>query len=896
MSNEEDQLDTDKNFAYEVIASPLDEEMRRSYLDYAMSVIVGRALPDARDGMKPVHRRIMHSMNELGNSWNKAYKKSARVVGDTIGKYHPHGDAAVYETMVRMAQVFSLRYPLIDGQGNFGSVDGDSAAAMRYTEVRLSKIAHQLLEDLEKSTVDFGPNYDGSESEPLVLPSRLPNLLLNGSEGIAVGMATKIPPHHLGELIDACLLLLADAQCGIDDLIKLVPAPDFPTGGLICGLGGAAEAYRTGRGSVVIRSLTHFEESDSGRTSIVVDELPYQVNKKTLQEKIAKLVLDKQLDGISNIQDESDKSGMRLVIELKKGEIPEVVLNQLFRKTDMQISFGINMVALVEGRPVLLNLKEALEIFLSHRKEVIVRRTMHELAQARARGHILEGFAVALSNVDEIVELIKGSADPASAKAALMGKRWASATVSNMLSATAAGSTRPDGIDAAFGMAADGYLLTEAQALEILGLRLQRLTGMEQSKLVGDYGKILGDIADYEDILAKDERVAEICRQELEAVKSEFNDGRRSQIVHGAGGIDDEDLIPRKDLVVTVSKTGYVKTQEPADYAAQKRGGRGKSATDLKESDSTDLVFKAHSHSVILCFTSLGRALPVKGYALPEGGRGGRGRPLQNFLPLNNGETVVSFLPVSDFEQGGYLALVTGRGTIKRTPLADYKNIRASGLIAIDLAQGDRVVSAALSDGKCEYLIFCSNGKATRFEEEDLRSLSRQARGVRAMRFDEGERVVSFIASNSSENLICVVSERGYAKRLRASDFRKCNRGTQGVRALSGDERIGKIACALRVEENDDLLAITDSGIMIRVDSEQIRETGRSAMGVRIMKLGADQKIASVAAFQKEPVSEEPVDGALEGAAQDQDGQLQSFGGEPPGPGPAEEPGDGAAQ
>ena len=859
MSDEDLELKTDKHFAFEVAPTPLDEEMRRSYLDYAMSVIVGRALPDARDGMKPVHRRIMHSMNELNNDWNKAYKKSARVVGDTIGKYHPHGDTAVYDTMVRMAQKFSLRYPLIDGQGNFGSVDGDNAAAMRYTEVRLSKLSHQLLIDMEKETVDFGPNYDGSEKEPLVLPARIPNLLLNGSEGIAVGMATKIPPHQLGELIDGCQLLLNDSESTIDDLIKIIPAPDFPTGGIICGVSGATEAYKTGKGSVVIRALTHFEETEGGRVSIIVDELPYQVNKKVLQERIARLVIDKEIEGISNIQDESDKSGMRLVIDLKKGEIADVILNQLFKRTDLQISFGMNMVALVDGRPQLINLKTALEIFIAHRREVVVRRTMFDLRAAKAKGHVLEGFAVALSNVDEIVNLIKSAADPVTAKNQLMNKYWTSSVVESMLQKTAGGSSglaRPENIDSKYGFSAQGYLLTDIQADQILQLRLQRLTGMEQTKIVSEYSAILESIVDYEEILAHDERVTEIVSNELEEVKVQFNDSRKSQIVHGIGSFDDEDLIPRRDMIVTVSKTGYIKTQSTDEYAAQKRGGRGKSATDLKTDDLAQIVMNANSHDTLLCFTSKGRALPVKVYSLPEGARQSRGRPLQNFVSLTENEQVVEILPVKSFADPLYLALVTRSGIIKRTPLSDYKNIRHSGLIAIDLIDGDQVVGAALTNGSSCYMLFCSNGKASRFDETELRSLSRQARGVRGMRFSKEDRIVSFISADSEEELVFVVSVTGYAKRMRSGDFRKCSRGTQGVRALSSDERVGQICSAIKVNESDDLIAMTSTGVVIRVDSETVRQTSRAALGVRIMKLGASQEVVSVTAVAKVEIAE----------------------------------------
>ena len=839
-----------KSYASEVIDTPLEDEMRRSYLDYAMSVIVGRALPDARDGLKPVHRRVMHSMNELGNEWNKPYKKSARIVGDTIGKYHPHGDTAVYDTMVRMAQKFSLRYPLIDGQGNFGSVDGDNAAAMRYTEVRLSKLSHQLLRDIEKETVDFGPNYDGSEREPLVLPTRFPNLLLNGSEGIAVGMATRIPPHNLRELIEACLALLRDENVGIEELIRMVPAPDFPTAGLICGLSGAAEAYRTGRGSVVIRAKTHFEEVEkNSRCHIVVDELPYQVNKKKLQEAIVELVREKRIEGIAHIQDESDKSGMRLVIELKKGELPDVILNQLFKMTEMQITFSMNMVALVDGRPQLLNLKECLEIFLAHRREVIVRRALYDLRVARARGHVLEGYAVALSNIDEIVESIRGAKDPASAKEVLLGKRWSAPLVRAMLEKTTLGRdlARPEDLFGEFGLDVDGaYQLSIVQAHEILQLRLQRLTGLEQDKIVSEFKEVLSRIEDLLDIISREERVTGICKEELVVLNEEFGDERKSEIVFGAFDIEDEDLIPRRDVMVTFSRMGYVKRSDLDAHNAQRRGGRGRAATDLKDADVVRKMFVANSHDTLLCFTTAGRVLPMKVYALPEGSRHSRGRPLVNYLGLQAGESIAELLPVQSFEPGKVLVFATKMGTVKRTRLEDFKTIRAGGLIAIDLNDGDNLVAVQVTEGAAHLMLFSTGNRVNRFPEASLRLLSRSAKGVKCMRMDEEDSIIGMLAPVSEDETLLTVTELGYAKRTTVGAYRKASRGSVGVKAIPSDERIGNLMKVLVLPEMRDILGITNAGVMIRVASEEVRQTSRLAKGVRLLKLDADQFLVDV--------------------------------------------------
>lgn len=845
------------SFASEVVDTPLEEEMRRSYLDYAMSVIVGRALPDARDGLKPVHRRVLFGMNEINNAWNRPYIKCARVVGEVMGKYHPHGDASIYDTLVRMAQPFSLRYMLVDGQGNFGSIDGDNAAAMRYTEARMSKITHQMLADIEKETVDFGPNYDGKESEPQVLPTRFPNLLLNGSEGIAVGMATRIPPHNLTELVAGCLELLNDENYSVDDLIRLIPAPDFPTAGLICGLSGAADAYRTGRGTVVVRAKTHFEETEKGaRSQIVVDELPFQVNKLKLIMSIAELVKEKRIESISNVQDESDKSGMRMVIELKRGELPDVVLNQLFKMTEMQISFSINMVALVDGRPKLLNLKEALTIFLSHRREVIVRRCIFELKKARARGHVLEGWAVALSNIDEIVALIKAAKDPQLAKDALLGKMWSAPLVQEMLSKTTLNldAMRPEDQLANFGLSAGGlYQLSPEQAQEILQLRLQRLTGLEQDKIVGEFREILAQIEDLLDIISSQERVSAICRDELIALREEFGDERRSEIVLGAFDIEDEDLIPRRDVMVTFSRMGYVKRSDLDEHNAQKRGGRGRAATDLKDADAVKKMFVASSHDTLLCFTSAGRVLPVKVYALPEGSRQSRGRPLVNYLGLQAGEKIADLLPVPSFDELRTLVFATKLGMVKRTKLDDFKSIRAGGLIAIDLNDGDELVAVQNTSGDSDVMLFCVNNRVNRFAERSLRTLSRTAKGVRCMRLSEGEFIIGMLAPESEEETLLTVTELGYAKRTRVGDYRKASRGSVGVKAIPTDERIGGLMKVMVLPDGQDVLGITRAGVMIRLSSDEVRKTSRLAKGVRLLRLDDGDVLVDVCVAAEEP-------------------------------------------
>ncbi|NTV10790.1 MAG: DNA gyrase subunit A, partial [Zoogloea sp.] len=789
------------SFAKETLPISLEDEMRHAYLDYAMSVIVGRALPDVRDGLKPVHRRVLFAMHELGNDWNKAYKKSARIVGDVIGKYHPHGDSAVYDTIVRMAQNFSLRYMLVDGQGNFGSVDGDSAAAMRYTEIRMARIGHELLADIDKETVDFGPNYDGSEKEPLILPARIPNLLINGSSGIAVGMATNIPPHNLGEVVDACLLLLQSPDTDIEELIKIVPAPDFPTAGLIYGLSGVHEGYRTGRGRVLMRARTHFEDIGKGeRQAIIVDELPYQVNKKTLLEKIAELVNDKRVEGISEIRDESDKSGMRVVIELKRNEMPEVVLNNLFKLTSLQDTFGMNMVALVDGKPRLLNIKQMLECFLAHRREVITRRTIFELRKARERGHVLEGLAVALSNVDEIIALIKAAPTPTDAKREMLARYWRSALVEEMLSRAAAESYRPDGLAPEFGLSAQGYRLSEAQAQAILELRLQRLTGLEQDKIVAEYREVMDVIADLLDILARPERVTQIIATELSAIKLQFGDPRRSEVMFNTAEINIEDLITPEDMVVTLSHTGYFKRQPLTDYRAQRRGGRGKQATSMKDEDFVDSLFVANTHDTILCFSSRGRAYWLKVYEVPEGTRNSRGKPIVNLFPLVEGEKITAVLPVQAFDEDHFIFMATAQGTVKKTPLTNFTNPRKAGIIAVNLDDGDHLIGVAITDGECDVMLFSDAGKAVRFAESDVRPMGREARGVRGMTLEDEQAVISMLVAKGEAQAVLTATENGFGKRTPVAEYTRHGRGTKGMIAIQTSERNGKLVAAVLVD------------------------------------------------------------------------------------------------
>ena len=834
-------------FAKETLPISLEEEMRRSYLDYAMSVIVGRALPDVRDGLKPVHRRVLFAMHELGNDWNKAYKKSARIVGDVIGKYHPHGDTAVYDTIVRMAQDFSLRYMLVDGQGNFGSVDGDNAAAMRYTEVRMARIGHQLLEDIDKETVDFGPNYDGSEQEPLILPARIPNLLINGSSGIAVGMATNIPPHNLNEVVAACLALLQNPSLTIDELIDIIPAPDFPTAGIIYGIVGVREGYRTGRGRVVMRAKTHVEDLDKGnRQALIIDELPYQVNKRTLLEKIGELVNEKRIEGISDLRDESDKSGMRVVIELKRGEMPEVVLNNLFKMTQLQDTFGMNMVALVDGQPRLLNLKQMLECFLAHRREVLNRRTVFELRKAREKAHTQEGLAVALDNVDEIIALIKAAPTPADARRELMARMWVSATVTEMLARASLDATRPEGIAPEYGLSAQGYRLTEAQAQAILELRLQRLTGLERDKIVADYKELLEKIADLMDILARPERVTEIIGEELTAIRDQFGDERRSEIVAYAQDLGIEDLITPQDMVVTLSHTGYIKSQPLADYRAQRRGGRGKQAAAMKDDDFVDHLFVANTHDYILCFSNRGRCYWLKVYEVPQGSRISRGKPIINMFPMEEGEQINAILPVKEFSDDRYVFMCTVQGIVKKTSLANFSNPRKAGIIAVDLDEGDYLIGADLTTGSSDIVLVSNGGKAVWFGEDQVRPMGRQSRGVRGMMLQEGQSVISLLVAESEEETVLVATENGYGKRTRLGDFRRSSRGTQGVMAIAASERNGKIVAAKLVTDADEVMLITTGGVLIRTRVAEIRELGRATQGVTLISLDAGEKLSGL--------------------------------------------------
>ena len=859
---------TDQLFAKETIPISLEEEMRRSYLDYAMSVIVGRALPDVRDGLKPVHRRVLFAMHELSNDWNRPYKKSARVVGDVIGKYHPHGDSAVYDTIVRMAQNFSLRYPLVDGQGNFGSIDGDNAAAMRYTEIRMSRIAHEMLADIEKETVDFGPNYDGSEQEPLVLPARVPNLLINGSSGIAVGMATNIPPHNLNEVIDGLLVLLGNPEITLDELIDIIPAPDFPTAGIIYGLAGVREGYRTGRGRVVIRARTHVEDIGKGsdRQALIIDELPYQVNKANLLIKIGELVREKAIEGISDLRDESDKSGMRVVIELKRGEMPEIVLNNLYKQTQLQDSFGMNMVALVDGQPRLLNLKQILDEFLRHRREVVTRRTIFELRKARERGHILEGLAVALSNVDEIIALIKAAPTPPVAKSELMAREWHSALVEDMLSRVDVSQARPDGLLPEYGLQKQGYRLSEVQAQAILELRLQRLTGLEQDKIVSEYRDVMDTIMDLLDILSRPERVNQIIAEELAQIKTQYGDARRSEIEQYGGDINIEDLITPQDMVVTLSHGGYMKAQPVADYQAQRRGGRGKLAAGTKEEDFIDNLFVANTHDYLLCFSSFGRMYWIKVYELPQGSRNSRGKPIVNLLPLADGEKLNAILPVKAFSDSEYVFMAPSRGTVKKTPLSDFSRPRTAGIIAVDLDEGDHLIGVAVTSGSSQVMLFSDAGKAVRFDEGDVRAMGRTARGVRGMDLADGQQVIGMLVSNDETLQVLTATANGYGKRTPIGDYRKSRRGTQGVIAIDTGERNGKLVAVALVEEQDELMLMTTGGVLIRTRVSEVRETGRTAQGVRLINLDEGEHLISLEKVAESdedlPVDDDAIDGA----------------------------------
>jgi len=860
-------------FAKETIPISLEEEMRKSYLDYAMSVIVGRALPDVRDGLKPVHRRVLYAMHETNNVWNRPYVKCARVVGEVMGKYHPHGDQAIYDTLVRMAQDFSLRYTLVDGQGNFGSIDGDNAAAMRYTECRLDRISSELLADIEKETVDFVPNYDGKEKEPSVLPTRIPNLLINGSSGIAVGMATNIPPHNIAEVINGALHVLQNPQCAVDELIELIPAPDFPTGGLIYGVSGVRDGYRTGRGRVVMRAKTHFEDmAREGRSAIIVDELPYQVNKKSLLERIAELVREKRLEGISDIRDESDKSGMRVVFELKRGEVPEVVLNNLYKQTQLQDTFGMNMVALVDGQPKLLNLKQMLECFLSHRREVVTRRTVFELRKARERGHVLEGLAVALANIDDFIAIIKAAPTPPVAKAELMTRAWDSSLVREML-ARAAGENvggveafRPENLPKHYGIQPDGlYKLSDEQAQEILQMRLQRLTGLEQDKIVNEYKDVMAQIADLLDILAKPERVTSIIVDELNAAKNEYGDankdGRRSTIELNATDLETEDLITPQDMVVTLSHSGYMKSQPVSEYRAQKRGGRGKQATATKEDDWIDQLFIANTHDYILCFSNRGRLYWLKVWEVPQGSRNSRGKPIVNMFPLQDGEKITVVLPLSgenrSFPEDHYVFMATSLGTVKKTPLTEFSNPRKAGIIAVALDEGDYLIGAALTDGKHDVMLFSDSGKAVRFDENDVRPMGRNARGVRGMNLEEGQQVIALLVAENEQQSVLTATQNGYGKRTPITEYTRHGRGTKGMIAIQTSERNGKVVAATLVEPHHEIMMITTGGVLIRTRVSEIREMGRATQGVTLIAVEDGTRLSGLQRIVETDVDDE---------------------------------------
>jgi DNA gyrase subunit A len=834
-------------FAKETLPVSLEEEMRRSYLDYAMSVIVGRALPDVRDGLKPVHRRILYAMHEANNVWNRPYVKCARVVGDVLGKYHPHGDSATYEALVRMAQDFSMRYTLIDGQGNFGSVDGDSAAAYRYTECRLEKITSELLADIDMETVDFVPNYDGKEREPVTLPTRVPNLLVNGSSGIAVGMATNIPPHNLSEVIDACQALLKNSDITLDELIEIVPAPDFPTRGIIYGIEGVKEGYRTGRGRVVMRARTHFEEADKGgRVSIVIDELPYQVNKANLLAKIGELVRDKKLDGIADIRDESDKSGMRAVIELKRGEVPDIVLNNLWKETQMQESFGMNMVALVDGQPRLLNLKQFLEAFLRHRREVVTRRTVFELRKARERGHVLEGLAVALSNVDEVIALIKAAATPAEAKAELMARFWRSKLVEELLARSEGPVSRPEGLSAEFGLHKKGYRLSDVQAQRILEMRLQNLTALEQDKITAEYRETMDRIVDLSDVLARPARVTKIISQELAEIRKQYGDERRSEIVTKTQNLSTEDLIAPEDVVVTLSHGGYMKSQPIADYRAQKRGGRGKQATTTKEDDFVEKLFIANTHDYILCFSNRGRVYWLKVYEVPQGSRASRGKPIVNLVPLMEHEKITAVLPVKDFDDEHFVFMATANGTVKKTALSAFSRPMAKGIIAVNLDDGDYLIGVALTDGKQDVMLFSNAGKAVRFAESEVRAMGRAAAGVRGMKLHKDQRVISLLTAADESQSVLTATKNGYGKRTPVAEYTRHGRGTQGMIAIQCSDRNGELVAAQLVSRDDEIMLITTGGVLIRTRVAEVREQGRSTQGVRLINLGENEALVGL--------------------------------------------------
>ncbi|MES9868924.1 MAG: DNA gyrase subunit A [Sedimenticola sp.] len=833
-------------FAKEVLPVNLEDEMQQSYLDYAMSVIVGRALPDVRDGMKPVHRRVLYAMNELGNDWNKPYKKSARVVGDVIGKYHPHGDTAVYDTIVRMAQPFSMRYMLVDGQGNFGSVDGDSPAAMRYTEVRMAKIAHSMLDDLDKETVDFTPNYDESESEPAVLPARIPNLLVNGSAGIAVGMATNIPPHNLTEVINGCVALIDNPEITIDELMEHIPGPDFPTAGFINGARGIHEAYHTGRGRIYMRARTEIETDDrNNKQRIIVTELPYQVNKARMLEKIAELVKEKRIEGITELRDESDKDGMRVVIELRRGEVAEVVLNNLYQHTQMQSVFGINMVALVDSQPRLLNLKQILQYFLRHRREVVTRRTLFELRKARERAHVLEGLAVALANIDEVIELIKAAPSPAEAKKGLLARHWQSGTVESMLERAGADASKPQDLEPGYGLTEKGYRLTETQAQAILDLRLHRLTGLEQDKILNEYSEILEKIKYLLDILASPERLMEVIRDELTAMQDQYGDERRTEIIKTRLDLTLEDLITEEDVVVTLSHAGYAKAQTLDTYQAQRRGGKGKTATSTKDEDFVDQLFVANTHDTILCFSSRGRVYWLKVYELPQAGRNARGKPIVNLLPLEQDERINAVLPVREYDENKFIFMATSSGTVKKTRLTDFSRPRASGIIAVDLRDDDQLVGVDITDGTKDVMLFTSAGKAIRFEEGKVRPMGRTACGVRGVKLEKEQRVISLIIAEEDQTVL-TVTENGFGKRTPVSQFPVKGRGGMGVISIKTSDRNGDQVGAVLVDDSDEIMLITDGGTLVRTRVDDVSVMGRGTQGVTMIRLSKGEKLVGI--------------------------------------------------
>ncbi|AVQ85931.1 DNA gyrase subunit A [Plesiomonas shigelloides] len=834
------------DLAKEITPVNIEEELKSSYLDYAMSVIVGRALPDVRDGLKPVHRRVLYAMSVLGNDWNKPYKKSARVVGDVIGKYHPHGDSAVYDTIVRMAQPFSLRYMLVDGQGNFGSIDGDSAAAMRYTEVRMAKIAHELLADLDKETVDYVPNYDGSEQIPAVLPTKIPNLLVNGSSGIAVGMATNIPPHNLGEVIDGCLAYIENPEITIDELMTHIPGPDFPTAAIINGRRGIEDAYRTGRGKVYLRARAEVEvDEKNGRESIIVHEIPYQVNKARLIEKIAELVKDKKVEGISALRDESDKDGMRIVIEIKRDAVGEVVLNNLYSQTQLQTTFGINMVALSQGQPKLLNLKDMLEAFVLHRREVVTRRTVYELRKARDRAHILEGLAVALANIDEIIELIRRAPTPSEAKAGLVARGWDLGHVSVMLEAAGVDAARPDWLEAEFGIRENQYFLTEQQAQAILDLRLHKLTGLEHEKLLDEYKELLAQIAELLHILQSPERLMEVICEELTSIRAQFGDQRRTEITANSADINIEDLINQEDVVVTLSHEGYVKYQPLTEYEAQRRGGKGKSATKMKEEDFIERLLVANTHDTILCFSSRGRLYWLKVYQLPLASRGARGRPIVNLLPLEENERITAILPVREYADDQYIFMATANGTVKKTPLTDFSRPRSAGIIAVNLNDDDTLIGVDLTHGNDEVMLFSAEGKVVRFAEDQVRPMGRTATGVRGIKLSEQDKVVSLIVPKGDGEILTVTAN-GYGKRTASAEYPTKSRATQGVISIKVSERNGLVVGAVQVEENDQIMIITNAGTLVRTRVKEVSVVGRNTQGVTLIRTSEEEQVVGL--------------------------------------------------